>query len=175
MTRPARARPMAHRIGGRTSDLFLSAQREVGSGIIMGIEIWGRQLTTRGAEIWGPKRGSFWLLKLSQNRGYPQWYISTPAWRSDPPFHMQFTGSPTKTDITLALIGLHATRRGYNPNWVQNCQNSKIGRLGRPSRVGNVGDIDAPSLDSQPLISPMVPCPGLWLAVTLAACCSSKG
>ena len=49
--------------------------------------------------------------------------------------------------------------------WGHDCQNGKIGRLGRPSRVGNLGDIDAPSLDSQPLISPLVPCPGLSLAV----------
>ena len=35
----------------------------------MGIEIWGRQLTTRGGEIGVPKRGSFWLLKMSQNSG----------------------------------------------------------------------------------------------------------
>ena len=57
----------------------------------------------------------------------------------------------------------------------QDAQNGKIGRLGRPSRVGNLGDIDAPSLDSQPLISPLVPCPGLSLAVTLAAYCSPRG
>ena len=59
--------------------------------------------------------------------------------------------------------------------WGHNCQNGKIGRLGRPSRVGNLGDIDAPSLDSQPLISPLVPCSGLLLAVTLAAYCSPRG
>ena len=59
--------------------------------------------------------------------------------------------------------------------WGHNWQNGKIGRLGRPSRVGNLGDIDAPSLDSQPLISPLVPCPGLSLAVTLAAYCSPRG
>ena len=41
--------------------------------------------------------------------------------------------------------------------WGPDCQNGKIGRLGRPSRVENLGDIDAPSLDSQPLISPLVP------------------
>ena len=35
----------------------------------MGIEIWGRQLTTRGGEIGVPKRGSFWLLEMSQNSG----------------------------------------------------------------------------------------------------------
>ena len=57
----------------------------------------------------------------------------------------------------LALKDLHATRRVDNPNGVHNCQNRKIGRLGRPSRVGNLGDIDAPSLDSQPLISPFGP------------------
>ena len=59
--------------------------------------------------------------------------------------------------------------------WGHDCQNGKIGRLGRPSRVGNLGDIDAPSLDSQPLIFPLVPCPGLSLAVTLAAYCSPRG
>ena len=59
--------------------------------------------------------------------------------------------------------------------WRHDCQNGKIGRLGRPSRVGNLGDIDASSLDSQPLISPLVPCPGLSLAVTLAAYCSPRG
>ena len=59
--------------------------------------------------------------------------------------------------------------------WGHNCQNGKIGRLGRPSRVGNLGDIDAPSLDSQSLISPLDPCPGLSLAVTLAAYCSPRG
>ena len=59
--------------------------------------------------------------------------------------------------------------------WGHDCQNNKIGRLGRPSRVGNLGAIDAPSPDSQPLISPLVPCPGLSLAVTLAAYCSPRG
>ena len=55
------------------------------------------------------------------------------------------------------------------------CQNGEIGRLGRPSRVGNLGNIDAPSLDSRHLISPLVPCPGLSLAVTPAAYCSPRG
>ena len=59
--------------------------------------------------------------------------------------------------------------------WGHDCQNGKIGRLGRPSRVENLGDIYAPSLDSQPLISPLVPCPGLSLAVTPAAYCSPRG
>ena len=59
--------------------------------------------------------------------------------------------------------------------WGHDCQNGKIGRLGRPSRVGNLGDIVAPSLDSQCLISPLVPCPGLSLAVTPAAYCSPRG
>ena len=77
--------------------------------------------------------------------------------------------------MPLALKDLHATRRGDDPNWVHECKNGKIGRLGRPSRVGNLGDIDAPSLDSQPLISPLVPCPGLSLAVTPAAYCSPRG
>ena len=59
--------------------------------------------------------------------------------------------------------------------WGHNCQNSKIGRLGRLSRVGNLGDFVAPSVDSRTLISPLVPCPGLSLAVTLAAYCSPRG
>ena len=77
--------------------------------------------------------------------------------------------------MILALKDLHGTRRGDSPNWIHNCQNGKIGRLGRPSRVGNLGNFVAPSLDSQPLISPLVPCPELWLAVTLAAYCSPRG
>ena len=80
-----------------------------------------------------------------------------------------------ETPMHLALEDLHATRRGDNPSWVHNCKNGKIGRLVRPSRVGNLGGLVAPSLDSQPSISPLVPYPGLWPAATLAACCSSRG
>ena len=61
------------------------------------------------------------------------------------------------------------------PNWVHRCQNGKIGRLGRPSLVGGLGDLVAPSFDSRPLISPLVPCLGIWLAVTLTAYCSPRG
>ena len=57
--RPARARPMAHRIGDRTYDLYLSVQFKTRSGILVGIEIWGRQMTTRGTEIGVPKGGHF--------------------------------------------------------------------------------------------------------------------
>ena len=135
-------------------------------------KIWGCQLTTRGAEIGVPKKGSFWLLKMSQNRRYPQWYISTPAWRSDPPYHMPSTGSPTDTHTYLALEKLHDARHDDDRNWVHNCQN---GHLGRPSWVGSLGDLVAPSLDSPPLISPLVPCRGIWLAVTLAAYSSPRG
>ena len=74
-----------------------------------------------------------------------------------------------ETPTHLALKDLHANQRGYNPNWVNNCQNGTVGRLGRPSRVGNLGDLVRPSLDSRPLILPLVPCLGVWLAVTLAA------
>ena len=35
----------------------------------MGTEIWSRELTARGGRNWGPKRGSFWLLEVSQNSG----------------------------------------------------------------------------------------------------------
>ena len=46
---------MTHRTGGRTQNLFLSAHSEIGSGLPMGIEIWGSQVTTRGAEYGVPK------------------------------------------------------------------------------------------------------------------------
>ena len=54
-------------MGPRT--FHLSVQLEIRSGLPVGIEIWGRQLTTRGGLNWGPKRGSFWLLEMSQNSG----------------------------------------------------------------------------------------------------------
>ena len=135
----------------------------------------GPPIDHTGAKIGVPKGGHFRLLKISQNRGYPQWYISTPAWRSDLPFHMQSNGSPTGTHMYLALRDLYGSRRGDDPSWVHECQNGKISRLGRPSWVGSVGDLVAPSLDSRPLISPLVPCLGTWLAVTLAAYCSPRG
>ena len=59
VARPARVRPIAHRVRGRTYDLYLSVQLEIGSGLPVGIEIWGRQLTTRGGEIGVPKGGHF--------------------------------------------------------------------------------------------------------------------
>ena len=51
----------------------------------------------------------------------------------------------------------------------------KIGHLGWPTRVGICGDLVKRSPDSQALISPLVPCIGVCLAVTLAACCSPRG
>ena len=59
MARSARVRPIAHRIGGGTWDPYLSEHFEFGSGLLMGTEIWGCQLTTRGAEIGVPKGGHF--------------------------------------------------------------------------------------------------------------------
>ena len=56
---PAKVRPMAHRVGGRTKDLLLSVQLEFTSGLSMGLEKWGRQLTTRKGEIGVPKLGHF--------------------------------------------------------------------------------------------------------------------
>ena len=83
--------------------------------------------------------------------------------------------SPLEPSPNLVPSEVLASGRHGFAKWGHDCQNGKIGRLGRPSRVGNLGDIDAPSLDSQPLISPLVPCPGLSLAVTLAAYCSPRG
>ena len=75
----------------------------------------------------------------------------------------------------LALRDPHESRRDDDPNWVHECKKGKIGHLGRPSWVGSLGDLVAPSVDSRPLISPLVPCLGIWLAVTLAAYCSPRG
>ena len=51
----------------------------------------------------------------------------------------------------------------------------KIGHLGWPARVDFLGDLVKPSLVPQALLSPLVPCIGVWLALTLAACCSPRG
>ena len=44
---------------GPIESLYLSAKLAIRSGLLVGIEIWGRQLTTRGAEIGVPKGGHF--------------------------------------------------------------------------------------------------------------------
>ena len=59
VARPARARPMTYRLGGRTLDFHLGVQLEIRSGLTVGIEEWGRQLTTRKGEIGVPKWGHF--------------------------------------------------------------------------------------------------------------------
>ena len=101
--------------------------------------------------------------------------------RPDPPEvgTRQLTPCPSSTNSlepspNLAPSEVPASGHHRFVTWGHDCQNGKIGRLRRPSRVGNLGDVDAPSLDSQPLISPLVPCPGLSLAVTLAAYCSPR-
>ena len=102
--------------------------------------------------------------------------------RPDPPEvgTRQLTLCPSSTNSlepSPNLVPSEVPASGHHGlvTWGHDRQNGKIGRLGRPSRVGNLGDIDAPSLDSQPLISPLVPCPGLSFAVTLAAYCSPRG
>ena len=63
VARPAKVRPMAHRVGGRTWDLYLSVELESRSGLPMGLEKSGRQLTTQKGEIGVPKLGHFCCLK----------------------------------------------------------------------------------------------------------------
>ena len=63
VARPVKVRPMAHRVGGRTYDLYLSVQLGFWSRLPMGLEKWGRQLTTRKGEIGVPKWGHFGCLK----------------------------------------------------------------------------------------------------------------
>ena len=60
---------MTHRIGGRTWDLHQNARLEIGSGVHLGTEIWGHQLTTRGGEIGVPKGGHFGCSKLAKIGG----------------------------------------------------------------------------------------------------------
>ena len=59
--------------------------------------------------------------------------------------------------------------------WGQDAEPSKIGHLGWPTRVGFCCDLVTPSHDSGALISPLVPCIRVRLAVTLAACCYPRG
>ena len=106
--------------------------------------------------------------KLTPRRDPPE--VGTRQLTLCPSFTNSLEPSPNLVPFEVPASGHHGFVK-----WGHDCQNGKIGRLGRPSRVRNLGDIDAPSLDSQPLISPLVPRPGLWLAVTLAACCSSRG
>ena len=54
---------MAHRVGGRTYDFYLSVQLRFRSGFLMGLEEWGRQLTTRKGEIEVSKWAHFGCLK----------------------------------------------------------------------------------------------------------------
>ena len=102
--------------------------------------------------------------------------------RPDPPEvgtrQLTLCPSPTNSlEPSPNLVSSEVPASGHHGfvKWGHNCQNGKMGRLGRPSRVGNLGDFVAPSLDSRPLISPLVLCPGLSLAVTLAAYCSPRG
>ena len=59
--------------------------------------------------------------------------------------------------------------------WNQDAKIGKFANLGWPARVGICGDLVWLTLDSQALIFPLVPCIGVWLPVTLAACCSPRG
>ena len=43
----------------RNLGLLSKCTTEIRSGLFMGMEIWGRQLTTRGVEIGVPNRGHF--------------------------------------------------------------------------------------------------------------------
>ena len=58
--------------------------------------------------------------------------------------------------------------------WGQDAKIGNIGHLGWPARVGIRNDLVRPSLDPRALPSPLVPCIGVWLAATLAPCCSPR-
>ena len=59
--------------------------------------------------------------------------------------------------------------------WGPDAKIGKIGHIGWPVRVAFRCDPVKPSLDSRALVSPLVPCIGVGLAVMLAACCSLRG
>ena len=80
---------------------------------------------TGGVKL-GSQKGVILAAQNEPKPGIPTMYISTPAWRSDPPFHMPSTRGLMETPMHLAPKVLHATRPGDNPNWVHNCQNGKI-------------------------------------------------
>ena len=86
----------------------------------------GPPIDHTGGRNWGPKRGSFWLLKKSQNSGVlPIVYLHAGLEiGSAIPYaiHQESNGD----SHVLALKDLHATWRGDNPNWVHRCQNGKI-------------------------------------------------
>ena len=96
------------------------------SGLLVGIEIWGRQSTTRGARNWGPKRGSFWLLEMSQNSGVLPIVYLNAGLEIGSAIPYAIHPESNRDSHALAPGDLHATRRGDNPNWVHKCQNGKI-------------------------------------------------
>ena len=59
--------------------------------------------------------------------------------------------------------------------WGPDATIGKTGHLGWPARVSFRGDLIKPSLHPEALISPLVPCIGVWRAATLAACCYLRG
>ena len=117
-TRGSPGQGMANSSQGRKQDLGLISECTTWSWVRApcGLREMGPPIDHLEGGNWGPKMGSFWLLEMSQNLGCSQWYISTPAWRSDPPFHTRSTRSPTMTPMHLALNDLYATRRGDDPN-----------------------------------------------------------
>ena len=82
---------------------------------------------------------------------------------------------PVKTLCNLVPRESRACCRHGVARLGQDVKIGRIGRFGRPTRVDFRADLVEPSLASQVLISPPGPCIKVWPAVTLAACCSSRG
>ena len=76
--------------------------------------------------------------------------------------------------MLLCSRGIQASWRQGVVTPGQDAAIGKIGHLGWPARVGLRGDLFKPSLDPRALITPLVPCSGVWLPITLDACCSPR-
>ena len=112
-----------------------------------------------------------WLqksLKLTPRPGHTRGGLKQPTLCSS---------SRNSLNALCSLVPLDslASWRHRVATWGQDANVGKIGHLGWPAMVGIRGDLVKPSLDSRALISPLVPCIGVWLAVTLAAYCSPRG
>ena len=77
--------------------------------------------------------------------------------------------------MQLGFPGIPGILEPRNRHVESGAKIGQIGHLGWLARVDIRGDLVRPTLDSLALISPMVPCIRVWLAVPLAACCSPRG
>ena len=76
----------------RRQDLRPTSECRTWSGVLMGTELWGHQLTTLGGEIGVQKGGHFGCSKSAKIRMSSMVYLHAGV-EIDLPCHMLFTGS----------------------------------------------------------------------------------